>query len=179
MILGLSAAYLIRLGFYPIAVVDGQMISARIFEEAAGSARHYFNQVANTYLKSEDRDRIPEIGEEIRRATLDKLIENILVYKALADASDIDVNTVVEDRLNSLKTQTPDFEKAVSALYGLTALRFQDLFLVPQARQEILEERVKNEAADWSDWIKAVRKKSKVYVLARGLYWNGAEVLIK
>ena len=179
MILGLSAAYLIRLGFYPIAVVDGQMISARIFEEAAGSARHYFNQVANTYLKPEDRDRIPEIGEEIRRATLDKLIENILVYKALADASDIDVNTVVEDRLNSLKTQTPDFEKAVSALYGLTALRFQDLFLVPQARQEILEERVKNEAADWSDWIKAVRKKSKVYVFARGLYWNGSEVLIK
>jgi len=179
MILGLGAAYLIRLGFYPIAIVDGQMISAKIFEEAAGSARHYFNQVANTYLKKEDRDRIPAIREEIRRATLDKLIENTLVYKALTDSADIDVNAVVENRLNGLKTQKPDFEKAVSTLYGLTVSRFTELVLVPQAQQEILEERVKDEAADFSDWIKAVRKKSKVYVLARGLYWNGTEVLMK
>lgn len=179
MILGLGAAYLIRLGFYPVAVVNSTLVSARTFQESVASANHYFEQVLKTKPEGSDKIKPRELTREIRRATLDKMIENVLVYEALTEDAGNDLPAMVEARIDSLNIKTADFEKAVGTLYGLTRERFRTLVLVPQARQEILASRVSGEAEDLSDWLKARRKKAVVYILARDLYWNGTEVLIK
>lgn len=177
-VLGLSAFYLIRLGFYPVAMVEGRFIGARRFEEAVGVAYHYYVKGLGSQASKEIQEQLTY--EELRRATLDKLIEEELVLRELKNRVGSDLSDIVESKLNNLDFSAPDFEKAVLALYGLSVQRFKEMVLVPKAREEVLEGRIfKDGSKDLIAWLKDRKQKARVTVFAPDLRWDDNKVGIR
>src|SRR3989344_241693 len=76
---GLLTYFIANQGWYPIAIVNGKFITERdLRKEYSAAARYYaeaFNLGQETKL----------LKKEIRRAILDKLIENVLIYDELKE----------------------------------------------------------------------------------------------
>jgi hypothetical protein len=178
---GLGTFYAIRTGWYPVAIVNATFVSARNYEAAVESVFHYYDTLQRLYGIDANELQAPQSVHEIRRATLDKFIENKIILSVLEINEIEKVVTEVADRIASLQSENPEFESAVAQLYGLDLERFKTLILEPQARQEVLEEvRFQDpEENSFADWIKNEREKASVFILARGLYWNGEQVILK
>ena len=178
---GLGIFYSIQHGWYPVLIVNRSFISARSFEDAVNSVFHYYAQLKETYNLEEQNLDDPASMREIRRATLDKFIENKIVFLELASTNNADVRVKIESEIASLKLANPEFETAVSVLYGLDVEKFKTLILEPQARQEVLEEAyLKNsKKISFSEWLIKQREAASVFILARGFYWDGKQVVSK
>ncbi|MEK9186097.1 MAG: SurA N-terminal domain-containing protein [Patescibacteria group bacterium] len=116
--LGLAGYYVIRSGYYPLAIVNRTPIFASKFIENYGSALVYYQNILQTYPKDTAFDT-SEILDELKRATLDKLIEDVLIYQELGRV----VGTTEVSRLVSEKI--PNFQESAVSLYGLTPERFK------------------------------------------------------
>ena len=177
--LGLGLFYFIRFGFYPVAFVNTAIVSARHLDQAVDSVRHYYSQAAETYSPAGTIEATPGVVREIRRATLDKLIENVLIYQELKTRVGSDFEDIVENKIMSLKLNTPNFEKAIATLYGLDLERFKKVVLKPQAQEEILEGRLTLENTDFKKWLEDKRRGASIIILATDLYWDGGKVAVK
>src|SRR3989344_409762 len=155
-VFGLATFYFLRLGYYPVALVDFKPISAKSLDEAFFSAEHYYEEaVRNGSLTLSLEDlRKKEILMEIRRASLDKIIINMLIHRELKKEVGSDLSGIVGDKIDSLEIKSPDFGEAVLAVYGLSLNRFREIVLLPQAREEVLRGNMTLKNRDFDAWLK-------------------------
>ena len=142
MFFGLSAYYFANNKYYPVAVVNGEFISARDFEREFNAALVYYQNVIRTY--SEQRVDLASVGDfvfELRRATLDNLIEDVLVYNELEDRVSNGLDEAVARKI-------PDFNESAAALYGLSVADFKEMVLVPQAHRELLSSQLEKDKGE-------------------------------
>ena len=179
--LGLGIFYLIQIGFYPVAVVNYRFLGAKDWNEAVVSAHHYPTKTEEAYAsESFGGGEKNLLLKELRRATLDKLIVNALISKELEKRVGGELGGLVQNKIRDTRVNTPDFEKAVAELYGLTFEQFKNLVLIPQAEEEILTDRVKAEQqTDFSEWLTVERRAASVIILAPDLRWDGERVVSK
>ena len=166
--------------FYPIAFVSWQPISLKSFKADYATAIFYYQRLLETY----DRNQIPviessEMQQEIKRAVLDKLIENILIHQELEKRlKNAEVERMVENKIEeSLKGK--DMEKEVKTLYNLSLNKFKKRILKPQAEEEILNSRLLLENKNFDDYLKEVKSKAKVIILLPNFEWKNGGVVIK
>lgn len=82
---GLLIFYCIQAGFYPVAIVGGRFIAERGLNEASASVFQYYTKMIETYSDTDPKLREQQISlPEVRRATLDKMIENVLIENELS-----------------------------------------------------------------------------------------------
>lgn len=178
---GLSSFYLVRLGTYPVAVVGASIVSARSLNATVIAAHRYYVQSlqASGDRSADDAFEDHAAALELRRAALDRLIEDAIISRELKDRLGEDLESVIADKLAAVEL-SPKTEKAVSTLYGLTLARFREMVLAPKAREEILQGRVFAEGnQDFGTWLKNIKKNVKIVVLAPDLAWNGEKVVVK
>jgi len=166
--------------FYPIAFVSWQPISLKSFKADYATAIFYYQRLLETY----DRNQVPviessEVQQEIRRAVLDKLIENTLIHQELESRlKNNELKKMVENKIEeSLKGK--DIEKEVKTLYNLSLKEFKERILKPQAEEEILNSRLLLENKNFDDYIKEVKSKTKVIILLPDFEWKNGQVTIK
>jgi len=179
-IIGIGTYNAINIGWYPIARVNSEIISAKRFNEAEEFAVQYYQTISNTRGVSEsDIINSPAYRQEIRRATLDKLIENELIYAELKHRVGPRLDALIETKLSTISTSGEDFNEAVSLIYGLTLDRFQEAILIPQAHEEILKERFFTENISFEEWVISIRKDARVLIFEPEFVWVDGQVALQ
>ncbi len=176
----IGGIYIIASQSYPIALVNWQSISVYSFNKDFNAAINYYQKIIETYNK--DQASIInslETKQEIKRAILDKLIENNLIQQELNKRfKDKELGQMVANKIEKAMNGSAS-EKGVEVLYGFSLDEFKEEILAPQAKQEILEGRLFLENKNFTDWLKEAKKQAKVIILLPNLKWSETGVIIK
>lgn len=167
---GLGIFVVANQGLYPVAIVDYSFITAKTWSKHFDAASQYYTLYLNV------KNLSSEAAQEIKRATLDKLIENVLVYKSLREIAGPGSEILVADRMQKLNLERDELREATSMLYGITFEEFKQLALLPEARREILESRLLAENRNFNEWLVEIKANASVILLTPQFSWNGKRV---
>ncbi len=179
--IAMGAYYTVHSGYYPAAIIGSRVVTARTLNEAVGAVAHYYEQALKTYSVTDTSLKDKQISiPEVRRLTLDKMIENEFVSRELEATVGNDLTRLVAAKINTAELQDPEFGKAVATLYGLTRERFRIFVLEPQAREEILQNtKFEAKADEFKNWLTRTRKSASVVILVPDLAWDGEKVVLR
>ena len=184
-----AAVYGITSGLYPVLIVNSRMASAKGLNDDLAVVINYYEKISDVALKTGVKTIDPNSDRmEIKRAILDKLIEDRLISDELgrriknSDLASI-INTKIETALKESTSHEKDFEKEVESIYGLSLNQFKTIVLEPQAKREILEGRLllehNTENDSMNNWLKDAKAKANIYILLPGFSWNGEQMVTK
>ena len=160
-----AAVYFFKIGWYPLAIANSELIWGWQLDKETQSASAYYNQAIKTY-------NIPGVIEEdLKRASLERIIDKIIISNSLksleGDKAEGLVNAKIDKYLENNK-----LESAASALFNLSFKDFIEIILIPQAEKELIEEKVKAENRDFNNWLRIQRNQIKVYLFIKGFKWT-------
>lgn len=175
---GLGSYYFIHFGHYPVAIVNSRLITAKALNEEYIVAYRYYAGAALLAGKREEIDN-PDFKKEIRRATLNNLVEKALISKELEKRIGKDLGGIIENKISASINDRSNLEEAAENLYGLSLADFQEMVLAPQAEREILEGRLFLEKKDLSAWLFEAASNAKVFILTPEFYWDSNKVALR
>ena len=155
---------LIGAGTYPVALVNNKVVWGKEFKTTHQSALNFYGK-----LKNPDVDQ-PTFEKEIRRATLDKLIESRLIFEEVGRAE-------IDNQLANLVSQNPNLEKGAVLTYGIPWVDFKNLVLRPQIALEILQKDLQDKNKNFDEWLKNKRISASVWIFVGGLDWQDSQVV--
>ncbi|MEK7553673.1 MAG: SurA N-terminal domain-containing protein [Patescibacteria group bacterium] len=168
---------LILFGVYPIALVGISPIMVNDYNRNYSTSLNYYEKALKTYAQDSQVLKADEARQEIKRAVLDNLIENILIEKELKkEIKQKDLNVLVENKIKEI-SESQITDKAIETLYSFSLSEFKKRVLKPQAKKEILEDRFFLAGIDFDERMKSVRSQTKVMIFLTGFEWNGEEVI--
>lgn len=171
--IGIGIFFVTRLGLYPVAFVNYRPILAREFRVMVDSAFGFYLHAIDTYKKEMLTDAdAAKLYTEVRRATLDKLIEEILLEQELISRFGRDGAAQVDKKLAGIDNRK--LGSAATALYGLTDEQFKKIVLEPQARREVLLEEFKKKNEDFSAWLLTQKRAASIYVFLPDFVWGNS-----
>lgn len=178
MSLGFTAFLSVRNGIYPVAMVNFQIISARDLEKDYNAALRYFHNALLTYGSDPAILEKNSSQNEVRRATLNKLITDILIFEEAEKRLGGDLDAITE-KIISQNLNSQNLEKAVSEIYGLNLEDFKKQILVGQAHREILEGKMFASKENFDQWLAGASAKARVIILLPDFSWDGKQVVVK
>ncbi len=155
--------FLFRAGWHPLALVNSRLVWAWQFEKEYQSALKYYDKLSSVY-------KLPKPEGDIKLAVLDKLIEKIIISESLKDIFGEEGQVLVSQKVSTSLKNT-NLEAAVSSLLSIDFKDFQEMVLIPQAEKEIIEEKLKSESRDFSNWLKNKKNQAKVYLFTNEFNW--------
>ena len=172
---GIATFSFISSGYYPIALVNGNLIIARTFlNDYIAVSSYYDNLVKANQLASSS---IPALSrEDIQKSVMAGLIENALIRKGAQKEIGSDLSRLVDEKINQV-TNTPGIEKTVLALYGLNFNDFKKEILAPQAERDVLTGSLFLKGEKIEDWLAAAKKSGRIMIFSGKFYWNGEDVV--
>ncbi len=176
-LLGAGVFYVLHNALYPVATVNGVMISAGEFQRVALAG-------LNFYVKTEEAaahrqlttDEVSTLYAEIRRATLDKLLGERLIDGELGRRFGGEVLALANQKIADAHVDR--LRAAVPELYGTTFEEFQEMLLLPEAKQELLDEALKSESSDVAIWLPSARHNARAMIFLPKLQWSNGTVEI-
>lgn len=173
----ISVGWLIFNGIYPVALVGFKPIFAKDFNKNYSASMVYYEKALKTYAKDSQTLEANEIKKEIKRAVLDNLIESILIERELKkELNQKDFNNLVEKKIGEI-AESLTINKATETLYGFSFDEFKKRVLEPQAKKEILSDRLFLASIDFDERMKSVRSQANIMIFFPGLSWNGEEAV--
>lgn len=171
---------MISFKFYPIVFVNWQPIFYADFSKNYKAALIYYENVVTTYNKDNaDIINSLEVRDEIKRAGIESLIENILILNELKEIfSNSELKNQISKNVSTV-INGKDIKKEIETLYGLSSEEFIEYFLEPQARREILEARLRMENINFNEWLKSAKFQANVTIFFPGFEWKDGTVIIK
>lgn len=167
-------------GFWAVAFVNKSAISHKDFNDYYNAAFNFYQndlKMANKDPKLLDSE---EATKELKRGTLQALIENKLMDEGLAKILDTQtLNTMVEERIAKTDFNSDDFKKGVEIMYGLSLQQAKEIFLIPKAKEEILSGRLFADNQNLEEWLTNKKKASVIVITMPGFYWENGEVKAK
>lgn len=164
---GLTFTFLVLGGYYPIAMVEGTLVSAHTFNvEYAASTRYYQNMV-KTY-----GSQVPTLGtDDIKLLTMENIIENVLVAKAAQKEVGGDLNGLIQNKLSAYSSDA-SLLQAATGLYGFNKNDLWNLVLMPQAERDILSGRLFLKNQKFDDWLTQAKQSANISLFSGGLKWT-------
>lgn len=167
-------------GIWPIARVGYTPITYNTFRDNFMMADHYYRSNVKIMGESETVVDAKEIQQDIQRATMEGVIEQILIEKELEKKySKEDLRQLLENKMSGIDLGSADMQKAIQLQYGLTPEQFKELRLLPKAQQELLEGNLTLQNGTFNDWLIAKKKEASISIFVPVLYWDGEAVRIK
>lgn len=166
LLFGWGSYFTINKQFYPAAIINFNIISFRNFENSFSSALSYYSKIKKPEVDEET------FKKEVRRATLDKLIENELIYENISNAE-------IENQIASLLAQNQNLEKGAKAAYGLSPEVFRNFILKPQVASELLQAKLKDKGEDFANWLKNKKNTANIFLLTSEFKWTGEKIELK
>ena len=176
---GLGAYKAVKIGAYPVAFVDFNLITEKSVQKDFAAAYRYFQ---NALLVSGSDPRSLETLEargEIRRATLDKLIGDRLIYGELEARLKDDFKAIADKNIEQYIQNNKNISEGAEKIYGLSLADFKDQVLLPQAYKEILEGRMFLNKENFNEWLKNKKSGARVIILSPDLQWDGNSVKLR
>ncbi len=173
-IIGVAAMF--STGMYPIAFVGVWPISKWRVEAEYDAAFRYYITAIKTYGGNIVR-LVDANGErEMRRAALNHTINAALIRRELKRRLGRGWKRAVEERLSAMRSDDA-FKESAATLYGIEFKTYENLFLVPQAAEEILESRLMEEERSIDKWLSDSRASARVSILYSGITWRNGDVV--
>ena len=164
---------------YPIILVGSNIITAKNFNEDFSASLNYYEQNQKIYGGDSQLLQSEEVKNEIKRALLTSLIEDILIDKELRkEMKSEDLARLVINKIGDIK-QGENAEKAAKILYGFSYDIFKKKILEPMAKKEILEGRLYLNDKNIDEYLEKIKSKTKIIILLPEFDWNGKEVIMK
>lgn len=171
---GLLAILLVSWGYYPVATVNGDFISARQLSHEFGAASLYYKNLLQTYRPAlKDAEQLS--ASDLQLAVLNSLIEKSLISKAVRQETGEDFAYLLENKLSRFLGDE-ELEIAAANLYGLSGEEFRGDVLVPQAEREILAGRLFLRGEEIEDWILKAKAAARVTLFSPNFEWTGEAV---
>src|SRR3989344_4826562 len=171
--------WLVFSGNYPVVIINRSFITAKNFNEDFSASLNYYEQNQKIYGGDSQLLQSEEIRNEIKRALLTSLIEDILIDEELKkDMESEDLKRLVINKISDVK-QGENAEKAAKILYGFSYDIFKKKVLEPMAKREILESRFYLNNKNIDEYLEEIKSKTKIIILLPEFDWNGKEVIMK
>lgn len=169
----LGLAYFLKAGWHPLALINSQLVWTWSFEKEYNSALKYYDQAITTYnIPGMDEQKLDELKEDLKKATLNKIIEKIIISNGLKTLVDKDNDTLITKKIDKY-LENSKLEAAATALFNLSFEEFKNLVLIPQAEKEIIEEKLETESRDFNNWLKNQKQQASVYLFTNEFIWTG------
>lgn len=167
-----AAVYFFKIGWYPLAIADSNLIWGWQLDKEAQSAMAYYSQTIKTYnIPGVDDEEIMLMEDDLKRASLERIIDKIIISKSLKSLEGDGAEDLVNDKIDKY-LENNKLESAASALFNLSFKDFIEIILVPQAEKELVEEKIKAEKRDFNNWLRIQRNQTKVYLFLKGSKWT-------
>jgi len=176
MLSGTGSYFAVQNGWYPIALVNFDIITKKSVEKDSAAAFRYFQNALLTSGSDPGQLERPESKKEIRRAVLDKLIADSLIYQELQSKFPREFQGIAEKNINQFIQDNDNVEQGAKLLYGLEWPDFKERVLLPQAYREILEGRMFLNNENFNDWLAKERASARVIVFMPGLKWENGSI---
>lgn len=166
---GVVLVFLFRAGWYPLALVNGNLIWGFSYEQEVNVALKYYDRL--TKDKALDETQKEDIDLEIRRSALEKIIQDVV----LADRAEGDLGVTVQSEINSrlAKYMTDKkLEEVANNYFNMTLEDFKKMILEPQALKEIYAEKFKADKKDFDLWFKGQLKVASVTLFTSEYRFN-------
>jgi hypothetical protein len=156
--LGLGTFYIVHYGFYPIAILNGEIVLAQDYYKVTNSGYIFYTNALATYQKVKlGEDESSKLYKDIAKASFDKLIEQKLINKEFDRRMGDVGRELVDKRLASIKND--NLEEPVAKLYGLSMLEFNKFILEPEAKRELLIADFKSQNDSFEAWLNNAKSK--------------------
>lgn len=165
LILMIAAGFIIyKFGFFPVASVNGKFISSHAWQRAIRAERRVINAHAFASRSRQIDFSSPENVELfglIRKSMLTFLIDSAIMQKeGVALVPDLWQLSI--QRVNDELGKSKITEQTASAVYGLDLALLKEMVLLPQARQEILNQTLEASGKNFDDWLSEARGRTNV-----------------
>ncbi len=175
----LACIVLVRLNYYPVALVGGRVISARQFMENYAAAQAYYQNALRTYAAASSTVSFSELKDkDIEADVLNQLVEAVLVGDGAKQEAGGDLDLLVAGKIEKYDTD-PKFQRAAEALYGLPFSDFKSDVLVPQAERDVLTGRLFLKGKKLDDWLRSAKRSARVIIFSPAFRWDGEKVVGK
>ena len=173
---GTGAYFYMSGGRYPMAIVGGSVITKNEFAKNYNAHYNYYYAAAKTYGGIKEF-ATEEAVLEIKRATLEQLILNILVRGEVKTRLGNSYDSVLGNKIK-IADANPDFQTAAAAIYGISFKEFEENVLIPMAELEILEGQLFAKSQSLDEWLKSAKEGAQVIILDSAFSWskNGVEL---
>jgi len=169
----------VRAGLYPVAIVDSNWITAARFREEFDATKAYFTPaVAQARARKEPIDETA-LEAEYRRASMDRLVEITLVRKKAFSLFGTGLKKERDKIIGEARLDPAAVEASVKIAYGWDFPTFTKLVVVPQAEKDLITASLAEKKMSYDEWLAIARKDASVYLLIRGLSWEGEHVVSK
>jgi len=170
----------LAVGYYPIASVNGTLISASAFRTELGAARTYSQQARTVYqdIPTSTIQFAAANDTDLSRIVLDTMVENVLVEKGIQAVVGTGSSHIVDDKI---ATYTPQGELAGASqtLFGLSEGAFREYILLPQAEREVLGSKLFLTGSTLAIWTKEARTTAHVRIFSPQFGWDGTQVVAR
>src|SRR3989338_10261895 len=157
--------YLFRAGWYPLAIVNSELVWGWQLDKEHRAANQYLEKAVKTYdINNQAKNK------DLRMAALNNIIERLLITDGFQKLSKIENSKIIEDKISKYQEDIK-LSAAASTLFNLTSEEFLALVIVPQAEKEALAETLKDEGRDLDQWLDGVKKKAKIYLFTEEFRW--------
>ncbi len=175
--IGIAGYYFARFGYYPVAFVNGEMITARALQDEHAAAFQYY--IRTLTQKPEFDPRSPEVQRELRRASLHDLVDKELISQELERRVGKDLGAAVAGRISGANLDNKVLADAAKLLYGLELADFKEMVLVPQAKKELLEGSLFLEQKKFDAWLAEAEAAASVTILTPEFAWDKTKVVLR
>lgn len=170
----LFAAALFFFGIYPIAMVNGQIITAKQFHIASAAASTYYENMLKTY--GQGKEDVKSINQaELESGILSGLIEDELIAEKLNTDLGKELPYVLNEKLGAVDNSA-DLKNAAATLYGMSWDDFKREILVSQAMRDILSEHLFLKKEKGEDWLASAKKSASIILFSSKFGWDGSKV---
>ena len=174
-LLGVLAAF----GYWPIVFVNNHPIFYKEFKPAYEIVYLFYRNDVQAFNQNPALLESPEMKEELKRATVQSLIEKKIIEIELAkEIKPDDLKKRVGEKINNINLTDQTFQKGVEALYKLSVDDFKNMVLIPKAQEEILGTILADKGVNLIDWMNKTQKEAKIFIFLSDLKWADNEVKI-
>jgi hypothetical protein len=177
MIIASAAVYFyLRNNALPAAIVNYNFISQT-------DVNNYYNMSKNYLVLVSNSDSDMQILEatstqkEIKRAVIEKLIENKLIYNEAKKRAGNDLESIANQKIQNALNGN-DISDAINKMFGISVDSYIKEELKPDAYKEILQGRMTLTGENFDNWLENAKNNAKVLILLPGYSWDGKNVKI-
>ena len=161
-------------GLYPVASVNGTLISAHAWQRAINAERRVINVRAFASRSQQIDFSSPENAEllgTIHKNMLTFLIDTVIMDKdGVAVVPDLEQLSI--QRVNDELNKSHITEQMVAAVYGLDLALLKEMVLLPHARQEIVGQTLEADGKNFDNWVLDGRGQANVRFFFGSFQWD-------
>lgn len=178
LVAGLIAALIFFSGFYPVALVDRQIVLASDFYSNLAAAKKFYESqkiYAGAGAADWGSPELESLEKDIRSAVLQNLIEDRILIAQSGQVPGL--KGLLAGNLSQILSQVSGdlTNEGLANLYGWDIRTFKKRVLEPEARRKTFFESFARQSRDFNEWFNNAKRSARVKIWISGFGWDSSK----